>query len=170
MVARQNGQQPGAQCVPLMLISAAAVGVAQRATFDPGLVDPGSGKKLCEEGQLCVRRRAGFIVPADMDPPTGRFHGKRLQPRILNANLCPGRLTHRVAPPSRYKPLPVYRCRGFNSSTAECRMIGVTPDSAHTRRLRMAGIRIVYTCASDSNRMGILHQLIGSPKSYMTDS
>ena len=96
MVARQNGQEAGARCVPLMLISAATFGLAQRATVDPGLVDPGSGNNLCEEGQLRVRRCAGFIVPAVMDAPTRRLDGKRLQPHILNANLCPGRLTRRV--------------------------------------------------------------------------
>src|ERR1017187_4910817 len=101
MVTGEDGQEPGAQCVSLMLISAAAVGVAQRATVDPRLVDPGGGKKLGEEGQLSVGRGAGLVIPADMDAASRCLHRKRLQLGTIDGNLGLRRLTHRVTPPSR---------------------------------------------------------------------
>src|ERR1035438_10206675 len=97
MVTGENRQKPGPQYVPLLRRVAATVG--QRATAHPRLIQTSGGKKLREKGQLRIRRRAGFVIPADMDPATWRLDRKRLQPRTVDGNLRLLRLTHRVTPP-----------------------------------------------------------------------
>jgi hypothetical protein len=87
MVTGENRQKPGPQYIPLLRRVAAAVG--QRATANPRLIQTSGGKKLREKGQLRIRRRAGFVIPADMDPATRRLHGKRIQLGAMNTNLCP---------------------------------------------------------------------------------
>ena len=99
MVARQDRQKPSALHVALVLISAAAGGVAQRATVDPGLIDSGGGKKLGEKCQLRVGRGAGFAVLANVKPVSRRLDRKRLQLRSDDGNLRPRHVTHLVKPP-----------------------------------------------------------------------
>src|ERR1017187_5405152 len=104
MVTGENRQKPGPQYVPLLRRVAAAVG--QRATANPRLIQTSGGEKLREKGQLRIRRRAGFVIPADMDPATRRLDRKRLQLWTVDRNLCLLRLTHRVIPPVTIKPAP----------------------------------------------------------------
>jgi hypothetical protein len=97
MLPRQDRQQPGPQNIPLM--GGVATAVKQRATCHPRLVHPGRGKKLSEKGKLRVRGGAGFHIPANLNATSRRLHRERLQPRTIDGNPCPRRLTHRVTPP-----------------------------------------------------------------------
>jgi len=101
MVAGQNRQEPGAQHILLVPIAATTAAVKQRATLHPRHVSPGRSKKSGKKRQLGVGRRAGLVVPDDVKPTTRSLHSKRFQLRTTNRNLCSGRLTHQVTPPSR---------------------------------------------------------------------
>jgi hypothetical protein len=104
MVPSENRQEPGAEDVSLVGGVAAVIG--QGTTVHPGLVHACGSKRLCKKSQLRIRRRAGFVIPADMDAPSRRLHVKRLQLGTVDGNLCLRQLTHRVTPLMTMKSAP----------------------------------------------------------------
>src|ERR1700681_2728304 len=98
----QNRQKPGSKNVPLA--GGVAAAITKRATVQPGVIHPSGGKKLREKGQLRIRRGAGFVIPANMNPPARRVHRKRLQLLPTYRKFHPTRLTHLVKTSIQFKP------------------------------------------------------------------